>query len=367
MSEQRSRLIETAYAAALDDSLWLDWANDMTTAMGCVSASFFVFGDGDRPVERMATLGRGNALLEGYRQHWWQHDPQVALVGGVKRSTIYRSEDHVDESDAAVRDYCRWQSGTAGIHHHIAAIATLGRFGRKGGLSMHRSVDAGIATRESQHELAAMLPDIVRAFRLGFQHQAMLATSFWEGMSARSADEAMLLLDERGAVMRATDAATAIIADHDGLTLTHHHLHAATPSDDAAVAALIGRATATVAPASGAMRVRRASGRRCYVVVVVPLVRGRRMLAPLEAAALIRIVDPHAVSRPSTAFYRQAFGCTDREAQLAAALMAGHSAESAAAALGIGLATARTHLRRLFEKTGTTGQTALLRLLAGLT
>ncbi|WP_375402289.1 helix-turn-helix transcriptional regulator [uncultured Sphingomonas sp.] len=87
------------------------------------------------------------------------------------------------------------------------------------------------------------------------------------------------------------------------------------------------------------------------------------MLAPLEAAALVTIVDPIAARR-GPALYAQAFGLTPREAELAGALMAGHSVESAAAALAMSVATARIHLRRLFSKTDTTRQAELMRLLA---
>ena len=60
----------------------------------------------------------------------------------------------------------------------------------------------------------------------------------------------------------------------------------------------------------------------------------------------------------------QRYRLTPREAEIAVCLGAGSTLPEAAAALGIGLTTARTHLMRLFDKTGTRSQLALALLVA---
>ena len=362
--ERASKLIEKAYAAALDDSLWLDWTNDLTAALDCVCGNFFVLAGGDQTIERMFPIWRGVEMLDEYQAHWWQFDPQVTHVSSIRRPTIYRSQDHVDESIASVSDFCRWQRAKGHYDHHISLIATLGSEDRKGGVALHRSLEAGPATPDGERELRLILPDIARAFRLGFQHQALLATSFWEGVGARHAGEAVLLIDERGAVMRATDAALAITANGDGLTLTGSLLRSATPSDDTALTELIGRAIAPVAATSGATRIHRPSGKRPYIAVSYPLVRKRRVLAPLEAAALVRVVDPSSSTVGSAIPLQEAFGLTRREVELALLLIADHSVESAATVMAIAPPTARIHLARLLAKTGTSRQAELIRLIA---
>ncbi len=59
------------------------------------------------------------------------------------------------------------------------------------------------------------------------------------------------------------------------------------------------------------------------------------------------------------------YGLTGRECDLACALLGGQSVGEAASSLGMTLPTARSHLRHLLEKTGTTGQSALVRVLVG--
>ena len=366
MRDKAAALVETAYAAALDDSLWEGWTSDLTTVMGCVCGNFFVLGSGDRPIERMFPIWRGVELVDEYRDHWWRFDPQVTRVASVRRSTIYRSQDHVDERDAHVADFCDWQRARGRFDHHIGLVAMLGEDERKGGVTLHRSVDDGPATPNHERALTAILPEVVRALRLGFQHQAMLAKGFWDGLAARGAGEAMLLIDERGAVIRATDPAAAVVTGGDGLRVTQNRLRAAAPAEDAGLSAIICRAIAPVAAVSGATRIHRPSGKRPYVVIAYPLVRRRRMLAPLEAAALIRILDPSRRTTGSPTLLRDAFGFTPREAELALLLVADHSVESAAAVMGIAVPTARVHLARLLTKTGTGRQADLGKLLLKL-
>ena len=63
-----------------------------------------------------------------------------------------------------------------------------------------------------------------------------------------------------------------------------------------------------------------------------------------------------------TGLLRATYGCTAREATLAGALTDGCTLAEAATTLGISIHTARTHLKRVFRKTGTSRQTELLRL-----
>lgn len=92
--------------------------------------------------------------------------------------------------------------------------------------------------------------------------------------------------------------------------------------------------------------------------------------ASAPGAALVTI-RAELTGDPRGRFARR-FGLTTREAEVAACLAAGMTLPEAANHLGIELTTARTHLGRLFDKTGTRSQLALgllaareLRVLAG--
>jgi DNA-binding CsgD family transcriptional regulator len=59
---------------------------------------------------------------------------------------------------------------------------------------------------------------------------------------------------------------------------------------------------------------------------------------------------------------RREFGLTAAEADVALEITKGDGRDATAARLGIGVATVRTHLVRIFEKTGVGRQAELVRL-----
>jgi DNA-binding CsgD family transcriptional regulator len=85
--------------------------------------------------------------------------------------------------------------------------------------------------------------------------------------------------------------------------------------------------------------------------------------APL---AVVLITDPEQPGPAKLDLLVQLYGLTPKEAEIAVNLSQGKTVEQTAEQLGMTYQTARTHLRRLFIKTGTSRQTELLLLLARL-
>ena len=78
------------------------------------------------------------------------------------------------------------------------------------------------------------------------------------------------------------------------------------------------------------------------------------------AVAALFVSDPDSPpSLPPSALI-QRFGLTPTELRVALALVDGKAPSAIAADQGVSLATVRTHLRRLFDKTETDGQAALV-------
>jgi DNA-binding CsgD family transcriptional regulator len=73
------------------------------------------------------------------------------------------------------------------------------------------------------------------------------------------------------------------------------------------------------------------------------------------------VSDPRWLPRES--LLTELHGLTPAEARLALELLQGHRLTEAARRLGISRNTAKTHLQRVFEKTGVTRQSELMRLL----
>jgi len=106
---------------------------------------------------------------------------------------------------------------------------------------------------------------------------------------------------------------------------------------------------------------------RGLAVTVAPMADAGLYGLPVGQAATI-FVQPLDAGNPGNLEQRLAglFGFTGKEAQVAGALIEGHSLKQAAEMLNISIHTARTHLAQLFVKTSTGQQSQLVALLARL-
>ena len=82
-----------------------------------------------------------------------------------------------------------------------------------------------------------------------------------------------------------------------------------------------------------------------------------------QPAAILFVNDPERDVAIRSEHLRDEFGLTRAEAALALELVPGRGLQVAADRLRITLTTARTHLAHVFEKTGTTQQAELVRLI----
>jgi DNA-binding CsgD family transcriptional regulator len=107
----------------------------------------------------------------------------------------------------------------------------------------------------------------------------------------------------------------------------------------------------------------RPSGKHPYVLHVIPSHRCGGD-APLEGpTALVIIVDPEYDPAPAGAMLRRLYGLTSAEAEIALRVLHGAEPKQIADEMSITLATVRTHLQHVFEKTDTDRQSELVRLL----
>lgn len=127
---------------------------------------------------------------------------------------------------------------------------------------------------------------------------------------------------------------------------------------EARLASVLGRAAA---PDSAAFS--DAEG-RALVAHVLPLGDAQRARLPAEARAVAAVFVQEVgafLPLPGEVLVKL-YGLTPAETRLLALLARGQGLDEAAEALGVKMATARTHLHRIFEKTGTSRQAELVRL-----
>ena len=107
----------------------------------------------------------------------------------------------------------------------------------------------------------------------------------------------------------------------------------------------------------------RPSGRRPYVIHVLPSYRRDADEPRRQPMALVLIIDPEDQPEPAAELLRRLYHLTKTEADVALRVTHGADLKEISEQLSISLATVRTHLQRVFDKTDTHRQAELVRLL----
>jgi DNA-binding CsgD family transcriptional regulator len=109
------------------------------------------------------------------------------------------------------------------------------------------------------------------------------------------------------------------------------------------------------------MRLPRASDERAYQVHVIPL--GAGAFSERESQAVVFVTDPSLKMETAAEILEKVYNLTPAEGRLAKALLSGRSLSECAADVGTSIHTVRSQLRQLLVKTGSRGQSDLLRIL----
>jgi DNA-binding CsgD family transcriptional regulator/PAS domain-containing protein len=234
------------------------------------------------------------------------------------------------------------------------------------GMSVHRSAGAGPFSLAEVAPSVPLLPHLQRAVQLRMlldarQEEQRLALAALEGLAA-----GVLLLDGAGRALFANRAARELAAARDAIMMDARGVHARHRLDDRAFQLLIGSAVA--GGASGAVALSRASGSLPLVALVVPLIGTLAATAATaglsSGAAAVFLTDPERQAEPPAERLQALYGLTPTEARVALHLVRAGTIARAAHALGLAPETVRTHLKRIYGKTGVHHQSALARLLS---
>jgi DNA-binding CsgD family transcriptional regulator len=216
----------------------------------------------------------------------------------------------------------------------------------------------------SDQKLYTLLaPHLKRAVEI---NHALAARQIQDGASRLAfeyLDRALLVVDASARILYANARATWLL-DCDRLRSARGVLLGHLAPDTERLHGLIRRCIGQreTAGIGAEIALRRKSGEADVVALVAPLKLDLCGLPVRPAAVVIvseRGVD-RAVSQPGI---QEQYGLTPAEAAIAVEVMKGDGVSAVAKRLGVSSTTARTHLSRIFAKTGTHRQAELVRLL----
>jgi len=226
----------------------------------------------------------------------------------------------------------------------------------------------GLIDDEARRRMRLIIPHVRRAVLIGkvidlkTAEAANLADTL-DGIAA-----GMFLVDSRGQIVHANAAGHAILAHGDMLRVTGGKLAAGDPRTNEALGdifALAGSGDAAIGIKGIALPLTAPDGDR-YVAHVLPLTSGgrRRAAASFAAVAAVFVRKAALEIQSPPEVIGKAYRLTPSELRVLLAIVEIGGVPEVSDALGVAETTVKTHLSRLYKKTGTNRQAELVKLVA---
>lgn len=359
--------ITSIYDAAVDIDGWPAALGRIGGHVGGDGGCFVGFSWTGDTVTVFRTLGADPAFDQIYRDRWarnpWADRNILQPVG-----TAFASDQLIDLATLERTEYYQEFLRPLDIGHGLSSLLG-GNRDFLAGMTISRSRRAGAYDEAAVATLQALVPHLQRAAQIqlrlrGWEPRALLAVDLLDRLSF-----GVVLLGVDGALLFANVAARRIAERHDGLLLTRERLSAVGTPDrrrlDRLIVDALNLARGAASAGGGGMTVASAEGGLPIHLLVTPLVgAAAEALACQGVAVFIR--DPDARHGTDDAALRQLFDLTPAEARVAALIASGAGVAATASAMGIGQTTVKTHLARIFGKTGVRRQSELAALVGAL-
>ena len=238
-------------------------------------------------------------------------------------------------------------------------------------INFYRPDEASNYGREEQRLLNVFVPHIHRSLNIYKKLQMAGARSALLQNSIDALASALVLLNQNGTVRFLNAAAERLLKQCRGLYVRRNRLCAMRHADSLQLERLTKEAIGKNGrrPVGGAVTIQQGLGEQPLQVAAAPLPLNNAgtIVSGLEAAAVLVIHNPSEQTYVPHEIISTMFGLTPAESQLLLALGNGQTLRQFSDEHRVTRNTARTHLKSVFAKTGTSKQSDLVRLLSVVT
>ncbi len=362
-------VVGAIYRAAAEPELWPTALTAAADLVGAVGAQVFLWNKLGHTVP-FAAVGRlpeeGNAL---YVQHYGAIDPRRQALEHRPVGELVLDQD-LDGDRLRKSEFYNDFLVPYGVPY-VAGSRIVD--------TPELCVVLGVLRSFPQGPFGSVEADLLRRLLPHFQHAARIHDKLRSlDLCSRAVENALdrlsfgvVIANTNGRVVIVNRAAKEIAAASDGVHIHHGRLTAERAEEAGVIARLIRDAAQSAAHRGGAgggsLRVPRPSGRQPYVVLVAPLESETAPSLTSESPAVLILISdleqgPKVLGRRLV----DLFGLSPAEACLAVALAEGKRLEEVAEERRVRMPTVRTQMRAVLDKTGTTRQADLVRLIARL-
>jgi DNA-binding CsgD family transcriptional regulator/PAS domain-containing protein len=358
-----SRLVSGIYAAAVTPEHWEGAIREIHRTLDGIGGAL-VMADGAVWSIQDSILPAGAA--RSYAEHYCRLDFVLAAVengpvGAVRTGTELISPIRNSEF------YADWLRPFE-MEDGLLVRLTSGRRPTCFIVNAPRGSES-LETPEHMKLMSGLVPHLQQALRTHNKLAALADNNVELAGALEVVRHGIIIVAGEHLVINLNSAAERILRAEDGLcmrsgriattsTPAEHELHCAIQN------ALAGEPSTVRTGRS--LTCFRPSGKRPYVIHVLPSHR-RNADEPLrQPMALVLIIDPEDEPEPAVALLRRLYGLTAAEAEVAVRVARGGELKEISDELSVSITTVRKHLQHVYDKTDTHRQAELVRLLLTL-
>lgn len=358
-----SQVVSDIYRSAGDFAHWQRILPLMTETLGG-NCSVLGVADDRQHFSAYVAPQTDPAFLATYNAHYHAISPLMPRIRALPAGSVV-TDPMVIPREAFVKSdiYNQWIL-PQGIRHKLYAVL-VSRPGQRVILGIHSSTEFD----DEQVRLCRLfVPHLQQAMELGLRTLSLEMTLARSVEVLNAIADAVIIVGDRGRVLFANSAAQSFFEGGGSLRIEQGRLTCSLASAAAQFDRLLARCVREPGRprAGGTMALKRSGHAQGATLTVVPFEDPQTWLLPQQPSAYVLITVPPARPEVSAQPLMDRFGLTPAEASFACRVCQGHSVTSAAQSQGIKVSTARTHLARIFDKTGTHRQGELVRTLLQL-
>ncbi|MGB9061408.1 MAG: helix-turn-helix transcriptional regulator [Pseudolabrys sp.] len=362
-----TQLIGEIYDAALDASRWTHVLAKIARYVDGQAAGLLTKDGVSKSGSVYYQAGVDPHFVGTYMETYWSFDPVASLPDYELEQIVSVPDLMPYEEFLAGRFYREWAQPQGWID---AANAVLEKSTSSCAyLTVLRNQACGMVDDEMRRRMGLLVPHVRRAVRTGKvidlrQAEAATFADILDGLNP-----AIFLVDAEGQIVHGNAASRSLMDTGDLLRVLHGRLTASDAQVDQTLQnAIIAAATAEeeTGGKGGAVSLRGHGGER-YVAHVLPLsasVRHNPGVGSRAVAALF-VRKAELETAPPSEVIGKTYKLTPTELRVLLAIVNVGGVRQVAGNLGVADTTVKTHLGRLFEKTGVSRQADLVKLVAG--
>jgi DNA-binding CsgD family transcriptional regulator/PAS domain-containing protein len=362
MDEQArvDQIVDNLYAGALDPSVWMQAINGIADWLSCSGGILFAANPTTQALLR-DEISRGDpALMQTYRQHWASTDMRITAGARMPVGEPHNERQIVDKSTWArssllnefllPSDYpfmlATWLHRSA---HKVVALTFEG--------SMRR----GPFDENDTRKLTRLIPHVQRALQIRDRLEAQDVRAATLTSVVEQSRMGVIVLDQKGRIIEATGLAESLLSAGSEMRRASDRTLWLKEPAGSQLKEWVMTGLPPKNPAGGFLSVPKCHGLGSVSLVVAPMPALPTLWTLVDPRWLVFIYDPEQRLAPGAELISRDLGISAREAEIAVMLSMGRDLSGAATQLGISMHTMRTHLKNIFEKTGSHSQSDLIR------